>query len=91
MLTLQKLRDLPKGIFADGTIEDSPSGINMENTGRMLRWVAVRGTIHDWSIYCAFAERTTQEVHDYGDKARGKENIKRLVPCDKEALNMYRY
>lgn len=50
-LTLQKLKELPPGIFAKGEILDGPTGCNVANTGKMMRWVAVRGDIHDWAIY----------------------------------------
>jgi len=92
MLTLQKLKEMkPDTIFTQGEIIDSPEGINMTNSGRMLKWVAVRGGIHDWAIYCHFANNTYEWVYRFGDKVYSKGNIKKLVNCDDEAFKMYRY
>ena len=53
MLTLEFLKQLPPHtIFAYGQVLDNPLGCNMANTGKLMRWVAVRGGIHDWAIYC---------------------------------------
>lgn len=52
MLTLQKLKEMePHTIIDRGEVIDSPDGCNMANTGKMMRWVAIRGGIHDWAIY----------------------------------------
>lgn len=91
-LTLQKLMETePDTIFASGLIVDSPKGINMINSGKMLRWVAVRGRIHDWAIYCDYEEKSEEEVKNYGEKVRNEENIKKLVDCSSEVFEMYRY
>lgn len=81
----------PHSIFAQGEIVDSPEGVNMSNSGKMLRWVAVRGGISDWAIYAHFADKSWQEIAEGGDKVFNKENIKKLVPCDESALKAYRY
>ena len=92
MLTLEKLKEMkPDTIFAKGEIVDSPDGINMTNSGKMLKWIVIRGGIHDWAIYCHLAEKDYEWIKDYGDKVHSKENIKKLVSCDDEAFKMYRY
>jgi hypothetical protein len=91
ILTLQMLKDMKPGVFAKGEIIDGPEGINIMNTKRMLRWVASRGKIYDWAIYVLFADRDWQEVKDFGDKIFIDENIRKLVPCDDEAIAVYRY
>ncbi len=90
MLTLQKLKDLKPGIFASGTTIDSPEGANMMNTGKVLKWVAVRGQFHDWAIYCQYEGWTDEQIRDVGEKVHTREYVIRLVPCDKKALAMYR-
>ena len=91
-LTLTALKNMkPDTIFARGEVVDGPEGINMENSGIRLRWLAVRGGIHDWAIYCAFGEATEQDTRDSGDKVHDSETIKRLVPCTDEAFEMYRH
>ena len=92
MLTVQQLKDMPEGtIFSVGEMFDKPGQLNMTNSGKLLRWVAVRGRIHDWAIYCHFAEEHPAEwIRNYGDKVNSKEHIKMCVPCDDEAYEMYR-
>lgn len=92
MLTIKQLKEMkPNTIFAKGEIVDSPDGININNSGKQLRWVAVRGGIHDWAIYCHLAEKEYEWIKDWGDKVHSEQNIKKLVPCDDEAFKMYRY
>lgn len=92
MLTLQNLKDMePFAQFERGLVNDGPSGINMTNSGRALKWVACRGQIHDWCIYIGPADWSDQMVHDRGDKVMGAHHIKKLIPCDDEAFGMYRY
>lgn len=91
-LTLEQLKRVePHTILAKGEIVDSPDGINMTNSGKLLRWIAVRGIIHDWAIYCHWADRSYEWIMRSGDKVYSKGNIKRVVPCTDEAFEMYRY
>jgi hypothetical protein len=90
-LTLQMLKDMEPGIFATGTVSDNPVGVNMTNSGKLLRWVAVRGGIHDWKIYCHWAEHDEQWIKAQGDKITNEDNIRKLVPCDDEAFGMYAF
>jgi len=93
MLTLKQLKNMKPGIFAQGEVIDGPGGANIANTGKIIKWVAVRGQIHDWAIY---ADNPYCPQIDYkgvaamGDKIHDREIIKKLVPCDKGALEMYR-
>ena len=90
-LTLEKLKKMEPGIFAEGLSTDSPGGIHMTGSGKSLRWVAVRGGIHDWAIYCHHAENSAEWIKSQGDKTHNMETVERLVPCDEEALKMYRH
>lgn len=94
MLTLQQLKDMaPETVFAQGEVANSEHGIFMErnNEGRMLKWVAVRGGIHDWGVYVLWSNNSTfEDVVDHGDKISSPKYIKSLVPCDDEAFNWYR-
>ena len=81
----------PDTIFATGFASDNDEGINMCNSGRMLRWVAVRGGMWDWTIYCHWDDRSESFIKDYGEKVHYSDTIRRLVDCDDEAFKMYRY
>ena len=92
MLDVRMLKDMPRGTrFATGEMLDNEDGLFMANTGKMLRWIAIRG--HgplDWAIYCHFATWTVDEIASHGDKVSGQVNARRAVPCDDAALAEYR-
>lgn len=91
MLTLQQLKDMePDTIFATGETTDDANGANMTGSGQALKWIATRGGIHDWAIYIHKAENSDQWIKAHGDKVHNRETVKKLVPCDDEALAMYR-
>lgn len=91
MLTLQELKDMkPDTIFATGVTTDDNSGVNLATTGEKIRWVACRGGIHDWAIYAENESWSEEEVQQSGNKVHDRDNVKKLVPCDDEALGMYR-
>ncbi len=107
MLTLSMLKDLPPHtMFAKGSIIDNPFGINLANTGKVFRWVAVRGDIPDWAIYAQnphYLESQDPEVLSFGYggtwswsriKLHGDKifprNAQQLVGADEEAMKMYR-
>ena len=94
MLTIEQLKEMPPGtVFAQGEIENSPNGVYMTDTnvGRKMIWVAKRGYIHDWAIYIHWANMGIEYIISNGDKVRDITNVKKLVPCDEEAIKMYRH
>lgn len=92
MLTLGDLKAMkPNTIIGSGIEENSSEGIFMTRDGGSLRWVAVRGGIWDWAIYCYWSDRSIEWVMAHGDKVCCKETIRKLVPCDDEAFKMYRW
>lgn len=94
LLTLARLTEMKPGeIIATGTTLNHPEGVYMTNNfiGRKLLWVAKRGYIHDWAVYCLWEdEANVQTVLARGDKITTQSYIRMLVPCDDEALAMYR-
>lgn len=92
LLTVEVLDFLePNLVFATGITVDSEKGINMDNSGKQLRWVAVRGVIHDWTMYCHFAQHSAQFISEYGHKVYDKTAIRKLLPCTDEAFKFYRF
>jgi hypothetical protein len=92
MLTIDALKEMkPDSIFATGTELDVPGGLYMAGTGRELRWIAQRGMIHDWAIYCHFSDKPEDWIARRGDKVNTERHIRKLVPCDDAAFSMYRY
>lgn len=97
MLTLNDLKEIKAGeVFAHGVITNSRETLNMvgDNQGKNLIWAAKKGYGYDdWAIYTAWEDQTPDIVHvlAHGEKVKFESNIKKLVPCDKEALNLYRF
>lgn len=94
VVTLEVLKQLrPHTIIAAGLVENSKEGIFMtsSNLNRRLLWVAKRGEIHDWAIYCNWEdENEIDDVLQTGHKIGDLRYVEKLVDCDKEALQMYR-
>jgi len=91
MLTYEALKSSePHTIFASGVFIDNELGININNTGYELRWVAIRGYAVDWCIYYMGSKFDVDFVSRYGDKLCGKTNIRKFVECDDEAFEAYR-
>lgn len=91
MLTLKKLKAMkPNTIFV------FKAGSNGQRT---FMFVAKRGVIHDWAIYTSLNAVPMRDfwagdkvgIAAHGEKVMSKEMIQNLVPCDNEALEMYRY
>lgn len=91
-ITLQQLKDTkPNTIFATG--ETSVEDYWDASKEMQIKWVAVRGGIHDWAIYYQKAEEdwTDERIRDMGEKMHNPASIKKCVPCDDEAFEMYRH
>ncbi len=92
MLTYDEfLKIKPGSNFAQGEIINSPDGLYMTGSDKMLKWVAVKGYANDWCIYTHFADNSYDYVKNYGDKVCSEDNIKRVVPCDNKTFWCYRY
>lgn len=91
-MTLEQFETIKDGeVFRAGLIEDSPSGCHMTGSGKMLRFVAVKGYADDWTVYVHWAENSFEYIRESGDKVLGKNNIVACVPCDDEVFARYRY
>ncbi len=91
MLDIKMLNAMPEHtVFATGLVEDSPEGVNMTGSGRVLKWIAKKGAVDDWAIYIHYAHKSIQEIKSNGDKVMGENNIQKLVPCDDEVYKAYR-
>jgi hypothetical protein len=70
-----------------------------------VNWLAIRGGYHDWAIYHSLdanlepadylggfthLEATDEQIARDGAKLRREEDIKKLVPCEDDAFEMYR-
>lgn len=90
MLTREKLNKFEPGtIFASGLDFDGENGINLWNTGELIRWVAVRGGVDDWAVYADKASKSAESVRDFGCKLSRGEATK-LVLGNQDFCNRYR-
>ena len=117
MLTIKQLKEMKPGIFTWGigliehpwfnNAKPVSEGGTLEPDSRStkVKWVAVRGDIHDWTIYHSMdANFITADYLDdpshlgvpaesiarNGAKLCKEEDIKRFVLCNNEAFKMYR-
>jgi len=92
MLTLEKFLELEDGLeFARGTVSDNSSGINMTNSDKLLKWIAIKGYAEDWCIYAHFADNDFEFIKRSGDKVGSEEHIQRVIPCTDDVIARYRY
>lgn len=102
VLTLQDLKDrydkyTASGvdhdrIIATGVEDNSPDGVFMTRDGGRLQWVAcIGGGFWDWKIYCHWEGMSIGYILSHGDKIHDEDTIRRLVPCDDEAFELYRH
>ena len=89
MLTIEKLKKMEPGVFATGT-GCYPELLVGGMPKKEIRWIAVRGGYHDWTIYYSFVEDNIAHIKDYGNKCFTDHVIKTLVPCDRSAFDIYR-
>ena len=91
-LTKKKIEDAkPNSIMYDGITTDDPNGLNMTNSGRILRFIVYRGGIADWCIYTHLAEMPLEYIRDHGDKPHSREFIENEVEFDDKVWEMYRH
>lgn len=121
LLTIQKLKDMkPNTIFARGMgwivhpwyspyqYERKQGAYKTVSADGLVqvKWVAVRGGIHDWAIYHSLdanlekadfldgekhLEASWEKIYNQGAKLHDQGVIKSFVPCDDEAFAMYRH
>ena len=90
MITREDLKNMEPGtIFASGNIIDGENGVHLKNSGKLLRWVAVRGNVDDWSIYIDVASKDEEKVKNDGDKLPKRVAIS-LIEGSKDFYDRYR-
>lgn len=89
-LTAERLATFPNcAPFCIGTTVDSPDGVNVMNTGKPLKFVAVKGGIEDWAIYVHWDYHDDLYVQRSGDKVP-IDAVQNLMTCSDSALRKYR-
>jgi len=56
-----------------------------------LKWIAVRGGIADWAIYCDLVYYDYDYIRRLGDKMMDEKTIRKLIPCTDEVWETYRF
>lgn len=78
-------------IFSRGELADSPIGINLMGTGKMLKYVAKKGYAGDWAVYAYHSYVDYKYAESNGDKVQDEINIFHAVPCDEKVMKLYRH
>ncbi len=113
-ITLATLKALePHSIFAAGYgimehpwFNDAVKTLLPDGRSTEIRWVAVRGGVHDWAIYHsltanfiqadylddpAHLEVSDERIRDHGAKVHNEQLIRAWVPCTDGAFAWYRH
>lgn len=113
-LTEEALKALPPGPFARGvgkmTHPYYPSSTPLKTVDAegkaFVKWIAVRGGMHDWSVYHSLAgnfepapkldgkdhlDVSYQEIQDHGSKMDLDDACHMLEQVDESARKLYRY
>jgi hypothetical protein len=86
MMTIKDLVEMEPGhLIKQGVVQ------NDYLYHKPVRWVAVRGRIHDWAIYYDKEENSFEWIRNHGNKCFTETVIRELVPCDDAAMRMYRF
>lgn len=86
MLKLEDLKNMKGGEFQSGTIFDPRISKIYK-----IKWVAVRGEYHDWTIYYEKSYESNGFIMTQGCKLTNGEVIRELVCCDDDSFAMYRF
>ena len=113
-LTLKKLKAMkPDTIFVKGVgliehpwFNQAKKFLEKDGKSVKVKWVAIRGGIHDWAIYHSMdanicftdyfdckchLSASNELIARSGAKLHNMERVKKLVEADDEALEMYRH
>ncbi len=92
MMTIEQFEQIPAGeVFRKGEIKDDATGYNATGSGKMLKFVAVKGgSGFDWAIYVGWSDWGYERIREGGDKVRGEKNITNIVGCTPAVLARYR-
>lgn len=98
-IKFEEFQKLPEGVIASGLISDSPDGIDIDGTNKILYYVVWKYNQQDWVIYCMRYE-TVKGMHiedsyahiaNHGTKVTNDSDIKKVFNCSKKVLDLYTY
>jgi hypothetical protein len=94
MLTYDQFLALPNNKLFGGSITtDDAEGINIDNSGKLLAWVAMKYSDNDWRIHCVRydgdSERSIRKAIDHGVTPTMRENVMRVLPHDDKVWAAY--
>ena len=93
-LTVKKLvKAEPGSILFSGEVKDDETGLVINGTGKILKYVVVRGhTYHSWCIYIedCYLSMTIPEIKSYGNKIM-KTTARKFIRAQKDAWDLWRY
>lgn len=92
MITLADFKKIPYGeIFRSGVVIDDPTRINIFQSGQRIKWIAMKGGGNDWTIYADFEGNSDKIICQLGRKVTNKDVVRKLIECDQEVMDRYRF
>ncbi len=97
-LTMHTLKKLSKNsIHYCGITFDMPTGLNIDNSGRKIKWIMCVGEVGDWCVYYDYATdvgfkgEDLLNIHKFGQKIRDRRNVENLFIINDSVWELYRY
>lgn len=91
MITVELLERVSPGtVIGAGVFIDGPQDANINGSGKLCRWVAVRGGIRDWAVYVGPYNWMVSDIAKSGDKV-SLNNAQRFLCIDGDSVRrLYR-
>lgn len=86
------LDSVPAGrVIFRGEAEDSPLGLHLNRTGKMIKWMAIKGYVNDWTIYTedCYRDMDWSEIMTNGHKILPS-TAKQIINAPEEVWDMWR-
>lgn len=80
----------PGSIICAGQTFDNAEGLNIDTTGKVLKWIARVGNIGDWAVYTRYTEDSWELVNKQGLKVRSRSNLENILIFTDEVYSKYR-
>lgn len=89
-ITMDMLQGIGDRELFRGEIEDSPEGLHINRTGKVLKYLVIKRYTEDWCVYVedCFRPMTYEEIRTNGDKIMAS-TAYAIIDADEEVWERY--